>query len=82
MALSQFLQLAAVGRAQVPSDQSDLATSHDVQEADEYVAGATVSLDELTLQPDFHYGDSEQSDEIEHTGSYLPAQSMLPQISE
>ena len=82
MALSQFLQLAAVGRAQVPPDQPGLATSPNVQEADKGVAGATVSLDELTLQSDFPYDDSQQSDEIEHTGSYLPAQSMLSQISE
>ena len=71
-----------MGGAQVPPDQPGLATSPNVQEADECVAGATVSLDELTLQPDFSYDDSELSDEIEHTGSYLPAQSMLPQISE
>ena len=82
-----------MGGAQVPPDQTGVATSPNVQEADEGVAGATVSLDKLTLQPDFPYGDSQQSDEIgidspdfsynddKHTGSYLPAQSMAPRIS-
>ena len=83
MALSQLLQLAGVGRAQVPSDQSDLATSHDVQEADEGVAGGTVSLDELILQPDFPSDEPDfPYNDNKHTGSDLPAQSMLPQISE
>ena len=80
MALSQFLQLAGVGGAQIPPDQPGLATSPNVQEADECVAGATVSLDELTLQPNFPCNDSELSDE--DTGSYLSAHSTLPQRSE
>ena len=66
--------------AQIPPDQPGLATSPNVQEADECVAGATVSLDELTLQPDFSYDDSELSDE--DTGSDPPAQSTLPLSSE
>ena len=69
-----------MGGAQVPIDQPGLATSPDVQEADECVAGATVSLDELTLQPDFSYDDSELSDE--DTDSDSPDQSTLPQRSE
>ena len=44
------------------------------------VAGATVSLDELTLQPDFPYDDSELSDD--DTGSDSPTQSTPPQRSE
>ena len=56
-----------MGGAQISSDQSGLATSPNVQEADECVAGATVSLDELTVQPDFSYNDSELS--VEETGS-------------
>ena len=63
--------------AQVPPG---LATSPNVQEADECVAGATVSLDELTLQPDFSYDDSELSDE--GTGSDPQDQLTLPQRSE
>ena len=66
-----------MGGAQVPPG---LATSPDVQEADECVAGASVSLDELTLQPDFSYDDSELSDE--DTDSDSPDQSTLPQRSE
>ena len=63
--------------AQVPPDQ---LTSPDVQEADECVAGATVSLDELTLQPDFSYDDSELSDD--DSGSDSPDQPTSPQRSE
>ena len=44
------------------------------------VAGATVSLDELTVQPDFPYDDSELSDD--DTGSDSPTQSTSPQRSE
>ena len=66
--------------AQVPPDQPDLATSPDVQETDECVAEATVSLDELTLQPDFPCDDSELSDE--NSGSDSPDQPTLPQRSE
>ena len=67
--------------AQIPSDQQpSLPTSPNVQEADECVAGATVSLDELTVQPDFPLDDSELSDD--DTGSDSPAQSTLPQRSE
>ena len=69
-----------MGGAQVPPDQPGLVTSPNVQEADECVAGATVSLDELTLQPDFSYDDSELSDE--DTDSDSPDQSTLPQRSE
>ena len=47
-----------MGGAQISPDQPGLATSPNVQETDECVAGATVSLDELTLQPDFSYDDS------------------------
>ena len=66
--------------AQIPPNQPGLPTSLNVQEADECVAGATVSLDELTLQPDFSYDDSELSDD--DTGSDSPAQSTLPQRCE
>ena len=41
---------------------------------------ATVSLDELTVQPDFSYDDNELSDE--NSGSDSPDQSTLPQNSE
>ena len=44
------------------------------------VAGATVSLDELTVQPDFPYDDSELSDD--GTGSDSSTQSTSPQRSE
>ena len=60
--------------AQIPLG---LATSPNVHEADEC---ATVSLDELTVQPDFPYDDSELSDD--DTGSDSPAQSTLPERSE
>ena len=69
-----------MGGAQVPPDKQGLATSPNVQEADECVAGATVPLDELTLQPDFSYDDSELSDD--DTGGGPPVQSTLPQSSE
>ena len=68
-----------MGGAQIPPHQPGLATSPNV-EPDECVAGATVSLDELTLQPDFPYDDSELSDD--DTGSDPLAQSTLPQRSE
>ena len=78
---SHILQeLAGVGGAQVPPDQPGLVTSPNEQEADECAAGATVSLDGLTLQPDFSYDDSELSDE--DTGRDSPDQSTLPQSSE
>ena len=67
-------------RAQVVPDQPGLATSSDVQEADECVGGATVSLDELTLQPDFSYNHNERSDK-DNGGDSL-AQSTPPQRSE
>ena len=54
--------------AQVPPNQPG--------QADECVAGATVSMDE----PDFPYNDSELTDD--DTGSDSPAQSTLPQKSE
>ena len=69
-----------MGGTQVPPDQSGLATSPNVQETDECVAGATVSPDELTLQPDFPCDDSELSDE--DTGRDSPDQPTLPQSSE
>ena len=47
-----------MGGAQVLPDQPGSTTSPNVQEADECVAGATVPLDELTVQPDFSYDDS------------------------
>ena len=65
--------------AQIPHHHGQ-PTSPNVQEADECVAGATVSLDELTVQPDFPYDDSELSDD--DSGSDSPAQSTLPQRSE
>ena len=68
-----------MGGAQIQPDQQGLATSPNVQEADECVAGATVSLDELTLQPDFSYDDSEQSDD--DSGSDTQDQ-LTPQRSE
>ena len=58
-------ELAGVGGAQIPPNQPGLAT---------------VSLDELTVQPDFCYDDSELSDE--NTGSDSLVQSTLPQRSE
>ena len=54
-----------MGGAQTPPDQPGLAT---------------VSLDELTLQPDFSYDDSELSDE--DNGSDSLVQSTPPQRSE
>ena len=63
--------------AQIPPG---LATSPNVQEAGECVAGATVSLDELTVLPEFSYDDSELSDE--DTGSDSLVESTLPQRSE
>ena len=60
--------------AQVLPDQPGLATSPSVQEADECVAGATVSLDELTLQPDFPCDDSELSDEDDSQDQLTPPQ--------
>ena len=69
-----------MGGAQVPPDQPGLATSPNVQEADECVAGAIVSLDELTVQPDFPCDDSELSDE--DTDSDPQDQLTLPQRSE
>ena len=62
--------------AQIPPNQPGLATSPNVQEADECVAGANVSLDE----PDFPYDDSELSDD--DSGSDSTARSTLPQRSE
>ena len=64
--------------AQIPPG---LATSPNVQEADEFV------LDKLTTLPDFPCDDSELSDDDselsdEDTGSDSTAQSSLPQRSE
>ena len=71
-----------MGGAQSPPDQPGLATSPDVQEADECVAGATVSLDGLTLQPDFSYNDSELSDDDTGSNSHSLVQLTLPQRGE
>ena len=51
--------------AQISPEQSDLATSSNVQaiQADKPVGESTVSLDELSVQPDFPYDNSEQSDD-------------------
>ena len=68
-----------MGGAQILPDQPGLATSPNVQEADECVAGATVSLDELTVQPDFSYDGSELSDD--DSGSDTQDQ-LTPQRSE
>ena len=65
--------------AQIPPNQLSLATSPNVQEADECVAGATVSLDELAVQPNYPYDDSELSHG--DTGSDSPAQSTTTQRS-
>ena len=54
---------------QIPPNQPGLA--------DECVARATVSLDELTVQPDFPYDDSEVPDD-----DTVSVQSTLPQKSE
>ena len=43
-------------------EQSSVATSPDVQEADKHVAGATVSVDGPTVQQDLPY-DSEPPDD-------------------
>ena len=67
-----------MGGAQILPDKQGSTTSTNVQEADECVAGATVSLDELTLQPDFSYDDSELSDD---SGSDTQDQ-LTPQRSE
>ena len=69
-----------MGGAQIPPDQPGSTASLNEQETDECVAGATVSLDELTVQPDFSYDDSELSDE--DTASDSPDQPTLPQSSE
>ena len=53
-----------------------LATSPNVQKAGEQLAGATVSQDEVTIQPDFYYDDSELSDD--DTGIVSPVQPTLP----
>ena len=48
--------------AQISPEQSGVATSPDVQEADKHVSGATVSVDGPTVQPELTYG-SELSDD-------------------
>ena len=47
--------------ARISPEQSDLATSPDVQEADKHVSGAT-TVDGPTVQPDLTYG-SELADD-------------------
>ena len=54
-----------------------LATSPNVQQAEKHFAGATVSQDEVTVQPDFFDDDSELSDD--DTGIVSPVQPTLPQ---
>ena len=68
--------------ARISPEQSDLATSSNVQaiKADKPVGEDTVSLDELTMQPDFPYDDSEQSDDDPGSDSLI--QTVLPQRSE
>ena len=48
--------------AQISPEQSGVATSPDVEEADKHVAGATVSFDEPTVQPELTF-DSEPLDD-------------------
>ena len=57
--------------AQISPEQSGVATSPDVQEADKHVAGATVSVDELTVQPELTFN-SEVSDDNTASGSSTP----------
>ena len=54
-----------------------LATSPNVQKAGKQLAGATVSQDEVAIQPDFYYDDSELSDD--DAGIVLPVQPTIPQ---
>ena len=48
--------------ARISPEQSDLATSPDVQEADKHVSGATVSVDELTVQQDLTFNSEPPDD--------------------
>lgn len=63
-------------------EHSSLPTASNAQviEADKPVGEATVSLDELILQSDFPYNDSEQSDD--DTGSNSSIQTVLRHESE
>ena len=54
-----------------------LATSPNVQKAGEQLARATVSQDEVTIQPAFYYDDSELSDD--DAGIVSPVQPAIPQ---
>ena len=57
--------------AQISPEQPGFATSPDVQDADKHVAGATVSVDERTVQPDLPY-DSEPPDDDTDSDSSTP----------
>ena len=54
-----------------------LATSPNLHKAGEQLARATVSQDEVTIQPDFYYDDSELSDD--DAGIVSPVQPTIPQ---
>ena len=68
--------------ARILPERSGLPTSSHVQaiQADKPVGESTGSLGEPSVQPDFPYDDSEQSDD--DPGSDSPIQTVLPQRSE
>ena len=66
--------LAGVKGAQISPEQSDLATSPDVQEADKHVVGATVSVDELTVQPELTFDYEPLDDDTDNDPSTPPGE--------
>ena len=60
--------------AQISPEQSDLATSPDVQDTDKHVAGATVSVDEQTVQPDYPYNSEPPDDDTDSDSSTPPGE--------
>ena len=60
--------------ARISPEQSGVATSPDVQEADKHVIGATVPVDELTVQPDLTYGSEPLDDNTDSDSSTPPGE--------
>ena len=60
--------------ARISPEQSGVATSPGVQEADKHVVGATVSVDELTVQPELTFDSEALHDNTDNDPSTPPGE--------
>ena len=60
--------------ARISPERSGVAISPDVQEADKHVSGATVSVDELTVQPELTFDSEALDDNTDNDPSTPPGE--------